>query len=157
MIVVSDTSPIINLAAIGQLDLLQRMYTTIIIPQMGFDEIVVAGAGQPGANEVPMLAWIEIRQVMDISLLTSLLYDLDPGEASAIELKADKVLLDEHRGRLVAEKHGLVVTGLLGILIRAKQHGCIPFVKPLRDDLIHQAGFWIADHLYQRIPQASGE
>ncbi|EDX78617.1 hypothetical protein MC7420_7270 [Coleofasciculus chthonoplastes PCC 7420] len=33
MIVVSDTSPITNLAAIGQLDLLRQFYKTIIIPQ----------------------------------------------------------------------------------------------------------------------------
>jgi predicted nucleic acid-binding protein len=52
MIVVSDTSPIINLAAVGQLELLHKIYGEIAIPQAVYHEIVVIGAGQPGATEV---------------------------------------------------------------------------------------------------------
>ena len=51
MIVVSDTSPITNLAAIGQLDLLQRLYTSIIIPVAVYDEMVNVGKPVPGAME----------------------------------------------------------------------------------------------------------
>ncbi|MEI6414281.1 MAG: DUF3368 domain-containing protein, partial [Pseudomonadota bacterium] len=53
MIVISNTSPIINLACIGQLDLLRQIYGTITIPDAVFTEITVNGAGQPGADEVP--------------------------------------------------------------------------------------------------------
>ena len=48
MIVVSNTSPIINLAAVGQLDLLRQLYGQIVIPQAVYVEIVGRGAGQPG-------------------------------------------------------------------------------------------------------------
>ncbi len=58
MIIISDTSPIINLAAVGQLDLLRQLYGHIIIPQAIYDEIVVAGTGQPGAHEVKAAGWI---------------------------------------------------------------------------------------------------
>jgi predicted nucleic acid-binding protein len=52
MIIVSDTSPLINLAAVGQLDLLRQLYGHVIIPQAMYDEIVFAGAGQPGSAAV---------------------------------------------------------------------------------------------------------
>ena len=52
MIVVSNTSPIINLAAIGQLDLLQYLYDRIIIPQAVYHEIAVRGYAQAGATEI---------------------------------------------------------------------------------------------------------
>jgi len=52
MIVVSNTSPIINLAAIGRLELLQHLYGTIAIPQAVYHEIAVRGSGQPGAIEI---------------------------------------------------------------------------------------------------------
>ena len=52
MIVVSNTSPIINLAAVGQLDLLRHLYGQVVIPQAVYSEIVGVGAGQPGADEV---------------------------------------------------------------------------------------------------------
>ena len=54
MIVVSNTSPIINLAAIGQLELLQHLYGTIAIPQAVYHEIAVKGHGQAGAVEIQM-------------------------------------------------------------------------------------------------------
>ena len=72
MIVVSNTSPIVNLAAIGRLDLLEQLYGTVIIPQAVYREIVVLGAGQPGAMEVSTLVWIEARDVMDRALVTAL-------------------------------------------------------------------------------------
>ena len=52
MIIISDTSPIINLAVIGQLDLLQKLYGRVVIPQAVYEEIVIEGVGQAGATEV---------------------------------------------------------------------------------------------------------
>ena len=59
MIVVSNTSPIINLAAIGQLELLQHLYGTIAIPQAVYHEIAVKGHGQAGAIEIQAAHWFE--------------------------------------------------------------------------------------------------
>jgi predicted nucleic acid-binding protein len=63
VLVVSNTSPIINLAAIGQLDLLRQLYTTIMIPVEVYDEIVVSGHGQPGSHEVATEPWFVRRDV----------------------------------------------------------------------------------------------
>ncbi len=111
MIVVSNTSPIINLATVGELDLLRRCYGKIIIPQAVYDEIAVVGAGQPGAIEVQTLPWIETKQVTNRTLVKVITTELDDGEAETIalglELKADLLLLDERRGRIVASRLAL--------------------------------------------------
>ena len=161
MIVVSNTSPIVNLAVVGQLDLLRQLYDKVIIPQSVRDEIVIAGEGQPGATEVSSLEWIETRQVTDRPLLASLRLELDEGEAEAItlaiEMRANLLLLDERKGRAIAARLGLQFVGLLGVLLEAKHAGLIPAVKPLVDDLVTKAGFWIGQELYEHVLQAVGE
>ncbi len=86
MIVVSDTSPIINLARIGQLDLLRQLYGTIIIPEAVYKEIVVAGVGRAGAEEVKDASWLEVRPVVNVTLSTQLKQSLHGGEAEAVAL-----------------------------------------------------------------------
>jgi len=161
MMVVSDTSPIINLAAIGQLDVLQQIYRTLALPQGVYEEIVIAGAGQPGANEVQSIGWIQRHTVTDLALVQQFRRDLDKGEseaiALAIELHANWLLMDERRGRIIAQQHGLSVIGLLGILVLAKHQGHIVLVKPLLDDLHVKAGFRIKPALYQQVLTSAGE
>ena len=160
MIVVSNTSPIMNLAAVDQLVLLQRLYTKVIIPQAVYEELVVGGE-QPGSREVQTLAWIETKAVTDQTLVTALTGELDKGETEAIvlakELQADLLLLDERRGRAVASRFGLRFTGQLGVLIEAKQKGHLQAVKPVLDDLVTKAGFWVSPQLYARVLQTAGE
>jgi predicted nucleic acid-binding protein len=161
VIVVSNTSPIINLAAVGQLQLLWQLYGRIIIPQAVYREIVIVGAGQPGAVQVKSSDWIEMRPVSDQALVASLQLKVDEGEAEAIALaaalNADLVLLDERRGRVAASHLGLRYVGLLGILIEAKHNGLVSNIKPILDDLLERAGFWVAQELYDRVLQAAGE
>lgn len=86
---------------------------------------------------------------------------MDRGEAEAIilavEKKADLLLLDERRGRTVAYQLGIKFIGLLGILIEAKHQQIISAVKPLLDELIAKAGFWVSTHLYNCVLKAAGE
>ena len=86
---------------------------------------------------------------------------LDEGEAEAIalakELATDLLLLDERRGRAIASCFGLRFIGLLGVPIEAKQRGCLLTVKPVLDDLVAKAGFWVSQQLYTRVLQAAGE
>lgn len=159
MIVVSDSSPITNLAAIGQLDLLRQLYQNVFIPAAVYRELTAASGSHPGAI-VQSLDWIEARDVANRLLVTALRIDLDEGEEEAIalaqEISADLLLLDERRGRAVAGRFGLRVVGLLGVLVDAKQQGLIPEVKPLLDALV-RAGFRISQDLYARVLQAAGE
>lgn len=161
MTVVSNTSPIINLAAVEQLTLLQQLYGHITIPRAVFREIVVNGSGEPGAQEVQKLEWITSYTVTDRALVNSLSVELDHGEAEAIactiELNAELLLIDERLGRAIARRLDRRVIGLLGILIEAKGRGLAPAVKPLLDSLITRAGFWVTKDLYARVLQAAGE
>ncbi len=130
MIVVSNTSPISNLAAIGQLELLQQLYGNIIIPPAVYQELINSGDTDPATLAVQTLDWIQTQPVLDRVLLETLQTNLDPGEAEAItlavEIKADRLIIDERRGRNEAMRLGLQVTGLLGIVLAAKQQGLIP-------------------------------
>lgn len=155
MIVVSDTSPINNLAAINQLHLLQQLYGTVLIPEAVYQELTDPDFPVAGAKEVQTFTWIQIRAVEDWTMLKALSSELDPGEAEAIvlalEMKAEQVLIDERRGRMIAARLNLHYTGILGVLVEAKSQGLISTVKPLLDDLINKAGFWVAEPLYKSV------
>jgi hypothetical protein len=86
---------------------------------------------------------------------------LDRGEAEtialALELGADLVLLDERDGRYTAQRFGLRVVGVLGVLLEAKSKGLIKNIKPYLDMLRQQAGFYIRETLYQQMLILAGE
>ncbi|WP_242059364.1 MULTISPECIES: hypothetical protein [Nostoc] len=106
MIIVSDTSPINNLAAINHLHLLQQLYGTVLIPEAVYRELTDPNFPVAGATEVQTFIWIQTRPVQDRILVEALSNELDIGEAEAIalavEMKTDQVLIDERRGRMVA-------------------------------------------------------
>lgn len=97
--VVSNTSPLINLAQIGMLDLLQKLYGEIYVPDAVWQEVVIQGKGQPGATELVRSDWVRRQSVTNVQLVQALNQDLDAGEAEAIalaiELKADLLIIDE--------------------------------------------------------------
>ncbi|MEA5468181.1 DUF3368 domain-containing protein [Spirulina sp. 06S082] len=161
MIVVSNTSPITNLAAIGKLEILEQLYGTIIIPQAVYQELTDGGDLIPGSREVKTVKWIQIEHISNPEQVILLQERLDRGEseaiALAIELTADLLLLDEQLGRQVASEYSLVFTGILGVAIEAKHKGLISAVKPLLDDLINIAEFWINSQLYSRVLNIVGE
>jgi uncharacterized protein len=159
MIVVSDTSPILSLALIGQLDLLRDLYGTIVIPEAVRAEIISTDQG--GAREVAQADWIITRPIDPDVILKLLLREVDWGEAEAIglalQLKADVLLIDEHKARQLAAYLELGVVGLLDVLQEAKQRHLIISVKPILDDLIVRARFRVSHKLYQRTLLTAGE
>ena len=161
MIIVSDTSPINNLAAINHLHLLNQLYGTVFIPEAVYRELTDPNFPVAGAAEVQTFDWIQTRTISDRTLVEALSNELDIGEAEAIalavEMQADQVLIDERRGRLVASRLNLRYTGILGILVEAKNKGLIAEVKPLLDALINEAGFWVAEPLYNSVLQLVNE
>jgi len=159
--IISNTSPISNLAAIGRLPLLEEVYHHIVIPQAVADEIAAAGHIYTQAAAVPNLDWITVQQVSDRTLVENLLTELDLGEAEAIalaiEVKAELLIIDEKLGRKVALNYGQDITGLFGVLLVAKGRGIIQTVKPMMDDLIIQAGFRVSPQLYRQVLELADE
>jgi predicted nucleic acid-binding protein len=143
---VSDTSPVLNLSRIGQLDLLRLLYDRVAIPPAVNAELIRSGV------DVSPLTWLSVANAKDRNRVSQFQRDLDAGEAEAIvlalECRADPLLMDERRGRRMATEAGIRVTGLLGILAKAKEGGLISRVKPALDDLIPVARFWIGPKLY---------
>lgn len=163
MIIVSDTSPLSNLALVDALFLLKEIYQTVVIPQAVADELSNAEGEDPRITAVLSLDWVEIRQSTNSDLITELRDDylLDRGEAEAIalalELKADELLIDERLGRREANRLGLSITGVLGVLLIAKRRGLIPSVRSVMDALIAEAGFRVSQQLYMDVLSAAGE
>lgn len=157
MKVVSNTSPIINLAWIGKLELLHDLHGDIFIPEAVWHEITVQGRGRPGADEVREAGWIKTEPVRNVHLVVALRQELDAGEAEAIALALESepalLLMDERLGRETASHSGLSYTGLIGVLIEAKHKDLIDSIKPCLDELRSRSGFRISEALYRRVLQ----
>lgn len=159
MIVISDTSVITNLVAIHHLCLLQQFYDLILIPEAVYRELADIDPPVPGSVEVQTLDCLEVLSLRDRAIADQLQnqFQLDPGESEAIalalEINADLLLIDERRGRAEATRLGLRLTGLLGMLVEAKQRSLIPSVKPLMDALIDTSAFRVSQPLYEQILQ----
>ncbi len=161
MIVVSNTSPLTNLAAIGQFHLLQHLYLRISIAEGVWEELQSGGHPWPGYDQVIAADWIERHAVVNQNLVRVLRRDLDRGEAEsialALELGANWVLMDEREGRRAAQRLGLQVVGIIGVLLEAKAQHQIEHVIPLLDMLRQVAGFYVSQTLYERVRELSGE
>ena len=158
MLIVSDTSPIIALAACDKLDLLDKLFDQVCIPQAVFNELNIID--KPKAREIIDWAKDKVVHVKNTAIVTALSLSLDPGEAEALSLywetAADFLLIDEKRGRIIAHRNDIKTVGTIGILLSAKQRGFITLVKPLLDILM-RSGFRISDILYEQILERAGE
>lgn len=162
MVVVSDATPLMVLAAIGQFDLLHKLYGNVTIPEAVYHEVVIAGAGKPGAVETASARWITTQTVADKTATQQLRLraGLDAGESEALilaqEIGAKIIILDEKAGRREALALGLNVTGTVGVVLLAKERGHITLVKPILDALL-RAGFRLSALTYQTALKQAGE
>lgn len=155
MIVVADASPLIALGRIGRLGLLRDVFGTLYLPDAVWREVVEAGPDRTGVDAVRRADWIERRSVADGILVSALRRDLGAGEAEAIvlarETGAALVLMDERMGRAAAKRLGLRVTGLVGVLIEARERGLLANAESVVEALHQTAGFWLSQELRRMI------
>lgn len=161
MIVVSNTSPLTNLAAIGRIGLMPLLFEQIHIPDAVWQELHSGNVAWPGRKEVDAAKWIIRNSVPASPLISELMTDLGPGEAEAIalalDLKADLVLLDEKEGRRKARHVGLKVMGVGGVLLAAKTRRHLTEVRSCLDDLRQLAGFYLGEDVYRALLVAANE
>ena len=155
MRVVSNASPLINLARIGELGLLRALYGQVLIPEAVWQEVVIDATGQAGATDVREATWITRHRVANQLLVRALCQELDEGEAEAIALALEMdealLLMDERLGRESALHMGVRCVGLVGVLIEARHKALIRGLKPYLDALRDVAGFRLSEELYARV------
>ena len=157
MPIVSNTSPILNLAIIGRLTLLRQQCGEIVIPQAVFDEFRLEQnlPGMAEISEAIQEGWISVREISRREQACLLERELDKGESEAItmalELKAELVLVDERDARRICTALGLNVIGVIGILAKAYKNGHLPSLENTILELKEKAGFYIEDKLMQAI------
>lgn len=163
MPIISNTSPLLNLAIIDHLHLLQQQFGQILIPPMVLEELK-PDTGYPGAKRIEQAmraGWVRVVELKDNNLAQALMLELDKGEAAAIALALEQghiqILMDERDGRAKAKMLGVRPVGVLGVLLRAKKQGDLASVKIVMQALKTEAGFFIANDLFEAIIAEAGE
>lgn len=158
MIVISDTTPIISLIKVGQLELLRQLFHVVSIPNAVYKELT---ENKMYPNEAQIVRECNFIIVESVKNKTSVLIlrnftGLDAGESEAIvladEKQSDVLLMDEHKGRQVAKKMGITITGTIGILIQAFDEGILS-----KEDVevcierLKESNIRISEKLYQKL------
>ncbi len=153
-VVVSDTSPLIYLASVGQFDLLRLLYGTVLIPGAVWSEMTECGSALAGAKECRAAVdagWVRIETVEASPRVVELAADqIDTGEMEAISLASSLhaiLIIDDLDGRRVARLLGVEMTGTLGVLVRAKHEKHIARIRPSLERLVRDTNFRISRQL----------
>jgi len=163
--IVSDTSPICNLALIGKLNLLRDELGTIHIPQAVATELFAWKRARAKQDILDAIKadWIKTAEIRDRTKFDQLIKteELDNGEAEAIVLARETgskiLLMDEIEGRRVAQANGLTCTGVLGILVTARHKGRIHSLQEVIKQLRFEARFFVSPALEKLLLQSVGE
>ncbi len=150
MIVVSDTSPINYLVILGYVDVLPRLFGTVIIPQEVVRELTASKTPQRVQDWVNAKPdWLEIRSGNSYFVDDQLAFGESFAIGLALEINSDLVLIDEMSARAVAEEQGLTVIGIVGVLERAHQQGFLDLTTALAE--LKATTFYISDSLIKRV------
>ena len=158
MIVISDTTLIISLLKINQLELLHHLFGEVQIPDAVYEELISNAKFQKEAEKILRAEYIKKVIVEDKKSVTLLrrATGLDAGESEAIilsdEIKADLLLMDELKGRQVAKQMGLNIMGTVGILMTAFDEELLSAEEIEQCiDVLRSNGRHISDKLYEQL------
>lgn len=160
MIIISDTTPIISLLKAGRLDLLEKMFGMVLIPNAVYLELTENDSFTEEAETVKTCPFLKVASVSNSEALNILqkVTGLDAGESEAIvlagEKSADLLFMDEHKGRQVAKKLGIAITGTIGILLQAydEQYMNVSDVEECLM-ILKTSGIRISESLYNLVRQ----
>ncbi|RLC09790.1 MAG: DUF3368 domain-containing protein [Deltaproteobacteria bacterium] len=158
--IVSNTGPLIGLAIIGHLDILDKIFDEVSVPETVNYEMLEGGSMNTGVASYRNSLWIQVRQLSDP--LDPLLGNvLDAGEAAVIQLarecEADFVLIDERKGRKIARNiYNMSVIGTARILVEARHRGIIGSVREAIVGM-RSGGYRIHDNILEFALRMAGE
>lgn len=154
-----DSGPLIALARIGQLALLQHLGSRLVIPPAVWQEVTVTSSDAPGAKDVRQLTWLEV-QAPDPRPVEPLTILIDRGEAEVITLAQtlpeSVVVLDDARARRVAERLNIPRIGTVGLLRQAKRMGLIDRLRP-QLEAVQAQGIYFRQALIDAVLKDVGE
>ena len=158
--VIVNSTPLIALCHVNQLNILKELYGEVIIPRAVYDEISVKKDSVCKKIVDESLEWIHIQKIQNVMAKAMFKSQLHDGEVEVMilakEQNADVVIIDDQNAKKYAKYLELPVTGTLGILIKAKQVGYIPELKPLLDVMV-QNGIYIKNSLIEHCLELVGE
>jgi predicted nucleic acid-binding protein len=147
--IISDTSCLILLRNIGELEILKNLYGEVIITSIIEQEY-----------KYSLPEWIKVMNPKNLDYQTELEKTIDKGEASAIALAVElsdcKLIVDDGKARKKATELGLDFTGTIGVLKLAKSAGLIKELRPVFDKII-LTNFHIAQEHLNQILKDEGE
>ncbi len=153
MIVVSDTSPVTALITIGKVELLRELFAEVLVPETVRAELLRSHPSLPD--------WLQTRRVSNQAAVSDFTKRVDAGEAEAIvlarEIGADRLLIDERKGRRLAQAEGIHVIGLVGVVLLAKRKGLVPNARELMERLVNEAGVYLDPELIKSALKTVGE
>lgn len=141
-IVIADAGPIFSLAIIGQLSILNQLFSEVKIPKAVWEEIVF----DKTTDFYSTIDFFFKPRVVEITSFNELVFLMDAGESEALilykELGADFLLIDDKKARNIAESLGINCIGTLGILASAKAKGIIKELRPMFKTLLDNNRFY---------------
>lgn len=157
MILIADCSALIALASCNGLHLLDALFGTVIVPEVVYSEAVVSD--KPEAQQLKEYLNNKVRKIdSNIPILLDGFSDLGETEAMVLykQYSADRLLIDDKRGRRVAKINHINTIGSLGILLAAKQAGLIDRVSPYIAE-IQSSDIYLSTDLIATIMDIAGE
>jgi len=162
MIAVSDTGPIIGLAKANRLSLLKNLFDKVLIPPMVRKELFAKTGDEAELIDNALTDFIQVSEINPVDETAKLILEgLSEGERQAIGIAASMgndviLLIDDRAGRQAAEKLNIRITGLVGVLLMAKERGLIKNVVDVIGE-IRSNGYWLSNNLVDLAKQLSGE
>jgi predicted nucleic acid-binding protein len=158
--VVVNTTPLIALSHIGQLDILKKMYGEILIPNAVYNELLAKPDSICKIEVDNSKDWIMVEEIKNQMAKSMYKTQLHEGEVEVMilaqEVSADLVIIDDANAKKHAKYLKLPVTGTLGVLIKAKQNGYVDKLKPMLQMMIEN-GIYISQDLVKLCLKQVGE
>jgi len=159
---VSNTGPIVGLAKIDQLSIFKELFGEINIPPMVYKELMGKFGNEWHAIETALNDFIHVVNISPSSKnISTHLANIDEGERQVILLSLTfgsevVLIIDDKKGRQAAKMLGLKTTGLVGVLLKAKEEGIIDKVAELLE-ITRERGYWLSDTVIQTAKQLAHE
>lgn len=139
--------------SVGQAEIFTKLFREVVIPEKVRDEL--------SRTHTPLPNWLRVVSIRDTQRAEKYAQIVDRGEAEAItlalELHADRLLIDERKGRRLAAQEGVAVIGLLGVVLLAKRKELVPSARMLLLSLEQEAGMYLREEIRDLALKSVGE